>query len=241
MSFIHSKTSRAILGDFPLSAYLQKVLPDLGIEMNDTTVLTSTGRECIPGLENGKVSIAGLLDSDGAATGQHRQIFDQLGATAEDVFSLAEEGFARGNRVMTCLVREAKYGPNTDPASAVAWSADLASDGRVDLMGVSLVDVAAITVDTNGTGVDNAASTANGGCGVLHVAAYSGLTNVVFKVQHSTDNSSWADLVTFTTVTAIGSQRVEVAAGTTVNRYLRFFADVTGSGSVTPQMSFARR
>jgi len=241
MTISHSKTSRAILGDFALSAFLRSIMPDLGIEMNDATVLTSTGREYIPGLEIGKVPIAGILDSDATATGQHRQIFDQLAATTEDVFSVAHAGFTRGNQVLFCLVREAKYGLNTDPGSAVSWAADLSTDGRVDLMGISLADLAAVTVDTNGTGVDNAASSANGGCAALHVTAYSGFTNVVFKVQHATDNVTFVDLATFTTVTAIGSQRVEVAAATTVNRYLRAFVDVTGAGSVTFQMSFARR
>ena len=64
---------------------------------------------------------------------------------------------------------------------------------------------------------------------------------VVGKIQHSTDNSSWADLATFTTVTAVTSQQVVVAAATTVNRYTRALATITGVGTMTYAVTFARR
>jgi hypothetical protein len=34
-------------------------------------------------------------------------------------------------------------------------------------------------------------------------------------------------------VTAVGNQTATVAAGTTINRYLRVVTDVTGTGSIT--------
>jgi hypothetical protein len=60
------------------------------------------------------------------------------------------------------------------------------------------------------------------------------------KVQHSANNSTWADLVTFATVTAVGAEHAVVAPATTVNRYLR----ATWSGtftSATFAVAFARR
>jgi len=240
MAFITAATSRLLLGDFHLSGYMRKVGAELEIAMLDSTVLTSAAEDVVPGLKMGKFPLGGLLDSDGAATGQHRQIFDKIGATAADAVSWGPQGFTRGNPVICVLGQEASYPIGYDVKDIVAWSADLKIDGPIDF-GVSLADLAAVTTDTTGTGVDNAASTSNGGAGFLHVTAYSGFSDVVFKVQHSTDNSSWSDLATFTSVTGKTSERVTVAAATTVNRYLRFFADVTGSGSCTCQMSFARR
>jgi hypothetical protein len=52
------------------------------------------------------------------------------------------------------------------------------------------------------------------------------------------------DLVTFTTVnaTTLTSERVEVASGTTVNRYLRLkLTYAVGSGASTPVVAFVRR
>lgn len=88
-------------------------------------------------------------------------------------------------------------------------------------------------------------STVNGGAGYQAISAFSGFSGVAGKIQHSADNSSWADLVTFTSVTAgpgdpTAAQRIAVAAGTTVNRYLRHVGTVTGSGSVTPFSVFKR-
>lgn len=110
--------------------------------------------------------------------------------------------------------------------------------GQVD-EGVILQPHAALTANTTGTNVDNTASSANGGVGYLEVSAYSGFTNVVAKIQHSADNSIWADLITFATVTAAPiAERLTVAGS--VNRHTRSVVTVTGSGSVTPFIGFAR-
>jgi len=127
------------------------------------------------------------------------------------------------------------------PASVkdtVSLNIDAMPDDGVD-MGVSLHDHTAETADGNGASVNNLAATTNGGVASLHVTAFSGLTNNIIKVQHSTDNSIWTDLVTFTTVTGPTFQRSTVAG--TVNQYLRAFWDVTGSGTNTFVVAFARR
>lgn len=110
--------------------------------------------------------------------------------------------------------------------------------GQVD-DGVILQPHTALTATTTGTSVDNAASSANGGAGYLEVSAYSGFTSVVCKVQHSADDSVWADLITFATVTsAPTAERIPV--GGTVNRFTRSLVTVSGSGSITPFLGFAR-
>jgi hypothetical protein len=105
--------------------------------------------------------------------------------------------------------------------------------------GVILEPDSARTVSWTGAAVDNAVLTSNGGAGHLQVTAYSGLTGVVAKVQHSVDNSVWVDLVTFTNVTsAPNAQRIAVSG--TVNRWLRSIGTVTGTGSITVMSGFAR-
>ncbi len=85
-------------------------------------------------------------------------------------------------------------------------------------------------------------STVNGGVGYQAISAYASMTGVIGKIQHSPDNSSWADLSpSFTNVTAGPvAERIVVAAGTTVNRYLRHVGTVTGAGSITPFAVFKR-
>lgn len=85
-------------------------------------------------------------------------------------------------------------------------------------------------------------STVNGGAGYQAVSALSGFTGFIGKIRHSADDSTYATLITFTNVTAApAAEEVVVAAGTTVNRYLCFDGDVTGSGSITPFAGFSRR
>ena len=91
----------------------------------------------------------------------------------------------------------------------------------------------------NGTAVLDAGNiaTTNGGFATLQVIG-SNVTvgTAVIKIQHSVDNSVWADLLTFTTLTA-GSydtaEAVTIAKGTTINKYTRvvvtFQAAATGN------------
>lgn len=112
--------------------------------------------------------------------------------------------------------------------------------GAVD-EGVILLPLGAKIANWTGTTVDSLALSANGGAAYLEVTAYSGFTGVIVKVQHSDDDAIWADLATFTNVTAApNAQRVVVASGVTVNRYLRSVGTVTGSGSLTLMSGFAR-
>jgi hypothetical protein len=107
--------------------------------------------------------------------------------------------------------------------------------------GVLLAALAAITITTTGTGVDNGAASTNGAGVYLGVSAYSGLTSVTVKVQHSTDNSSWSDVSggAFTAVTA-GPTALRLAVTGTINRYTRSVATVVGTGSVTLAVALAR-
>lgn len=105
--------------------------------------------------------------------------------------------------------------------------------------GVILHPLAARTTDTNGTTVDQLAGTSAGGAGYVQCTAFSGFSGVVVKVQHSTDNSIWSDLITFTTIAAApAAERVAVSG--TVNRYVRALIDVTGTGSITVFVGFNR-
>lgn len=69
----------------------------------------------------------------------------------------------------------------------------------------------------------------------LHVVAYSGFTNVVFKVQ-SDDSAGFGtptDRITFATVTGRTSEFASVAGSFSSETHHRITATVTGAGSVT--------
>ena len=83
------------------------------------------------------------------------------------------------------------------------------------------------------------ANSASGGVGYLAVSAASGFTNFVGKIRDSADDTTYADLIAFTdNVTAPYAERIEVSG--TVDRYLSFDGNVTGSGSITAFCGFSR-
>ncbi len=240
MSFKQAQSSRLILGSYPLSGHLRQIESGRSVSTGDMTVLADTARKSIPGLRAGTLGLAGPLDNDGSATGSLKTMNALIQAAAGTATTYGPHGTAIGSVCQSMVLQADSLATGSKFDAIVDFKFDLHADGALDT-GIFLADLAAITSDTNGTGQDNSAGTTNGGAAFLHVTAFSGFSGVVFKVQHSTDNSNWNDLATFTTVAAITSERVEVAAATTVNRYLRSFADVTGSGSVTFAMTFCRR
>ena len=72
----------------------------------------------------------------------------------------------------------------------------------------------------------------------MHVPAATGFSAFVGTIQHSADDISFASLIDFTDLTAVGAERKTVSG--TVNRYLAFSGNVTGSGSITVFAGFAR-
>jgi hypothetical protein len=89
-----------------------------------------------------------------------------------------------------------------------------------------------VNVTIGGTGGSFVRGKTNaGGAGYLQVSSVTlgGFTNVLVKIRHSSDGAVFADLITFTAVTARASERIEVASA--VNRYLSVTADFVGAGA----------
>jgi hypothetical protein len=128
------------------------------------------------------------------------------------------------------------YNP-LEGAKGAAAKAIIAAKYDVPIVrGVTLHPKAARTADGNGTAVALAGpSSSQRLFAALHVYAYSGLTNVVFKVQsdNASGMSSATDRITFATVTGVGSEWASVAGDFSTETHLRVTWDVTGSGSVT--------
>ena len=109
--------------------------------------------------------------------------------------------------------------------------------GQLDT-GVILHALAAQTQDFIGTVYDSTAQSTNGGAGYLQVTESFGTST--FKIQHSSDNATWVDLVTFAATTSAPSAQCVTVTGT-VWRYLRVFGTLWGtvspSASISPSAS----
>jgi hypothetical protein len=178
----------------------------------------------------------------GAADAHLDQLSDWKAASPSEPVSYGPSGLALGSELWMVGALEASFKTGAQVDGVASFGMEAQTDGPLDLLGRSLHDLVARTTTSTGTGYDGSASSANGGVGHLHVTAFSGFSQVVVTVQHSTDDAAtdpYTDLVTFTTVAGLTSQRLAVAG--TVKRYLRASWTKTGTGSITFAAALARR
>ena len=237
MAFVASFNSRLYVGATAWATYTRGFTFNDDHDMLDVTTLVDTSKRFIPGQRTGTASLDLLLDTD-STTGQFAAMASWQ--NTPQVVTLCPRGTTRGFEVFNILANQSQAAVNSTASDVVTAAVDIQCDGGVEA-GVVLDPETAISADTNGASVDNSTSTANGGVGHLHVTAFSGLTSNSVIIEHSTNDSVWATLGTFTLVNGTTSQRLEIAAGTTVNRYLRVRDDVTGTGSCTRFVTFSRR
>jgi len=241
MAFIHGKSAQILHGAYNLSSFLNDASASADVEVAETTAFGSSAKTYIVGLKDGTVSASGMFD--GAASATDEVLSASIGSDTLAPVTIGYDGTTLGNRVTILKAKTTSYEVSTPVGDVVAVSYSAQADGGLD-QGVSLAALASVSATTTGSSHDNSASSANGGVAQLHVTANSRDADATIKVQHSADNSTFADLATFTVVatTVTTSERVIVASGTTVNRYLRAVNTLaSGTGSITYQVSFARR
>lgn len=182
-----------------------------------------------------------------ATSGNYALLRAAMDTSTPVSFAVAPNGFARGEiaEIFNAAPDTLNFG-NSSPRGLVPIKGGLLVDGVMDI-GVSLHDNTAETGTINSTGVDESASTAFGGVAHLHVTAINA-SSVVIKVQHSSDDITYADLITFTTVTGLTYERKGTATDpealgdtTTVNRYVRSAVTTLTGTSITFVVVFARR
>lgn len=247
MSFLIGYQTKALANEKVISSKISGWGATHQRAVSEVTVCGQTAGQgaanFVPGLMSGSLSLRGPQDNDPTA-GLHKEIADAIGVDDSLYLTILPDTDAVGMPAIFGVGDPTDWAIDASVQDAVGFTLSCASDTSTE-MGYVLHAISAETADGNGTAVDRGASpltpTTHGLVAIMHVTAYAGLTSAAIKIQHSTDNSSWADLVSFTSVTAIGAQRVAVADGTTVNRYLRAVTDVTGTGSVTFLVAAAPR
>jgi hypothetical protein len=249
MSFAHGSSSAVLVNDKTVSSEVSGWTMSHSRAVSEVTTVGQTagaaGAKFVPGLMSGSLALRGPQDNDPTG-GLSKEITDAIGVDNDFVVTCLPEGLASvvGKPAFFMQGDVTEHAIDALVADAVGYTLSAQADESVE-MGYVLHAHGAETADGNGTAVDRGASpitpTTGGLVAGIHVTAYSGLTSAAIKIQHSTDASTWADLVAFTSVTAVGREIVKVANGTTVNRYLRVVTDVTGSGSVTFLVSAAPR
>lgn len=215
MGRIFGAKLRLYFGGRDISADATDFNPEVASDTEDVTTFNSAGYHEFQGtLKDFNTSFNVFYQSGVGSI--DAQIAALYGLTEISTISLNEAGAVGDNAIL--------YGPAILEKTSEAWKVANLTKIAVSLKGTGgggnqgpvLHVLGAETGSGTSTSVDNGALSSNGGRVTIHVTAITGSATV--KAQHSVDNSTWVDLVTFT-CTVIGAQTTTVTG--TVNRYLR--------------------
>lgn len=190
----------------------------------DVTALQDSAASRIAGLSDGKVTVNGWFDS----TTSHAAWASNSGKLpSADQVVIVGLGTALGDECIGIKAKQANYNVTRAPGSAIATVAEYQSTAGQQLDFGVLLTTGPKQTDASAadsTSVDQTSGTSAGGVGYLEAISIGSGTATV-KIQSSTNNSTWSDLITFTAVTAKTSERVAVTG--TVNRYVRVITSGT--------------
>lgn len=238
MARMHGSNVRAYLGSRDISPDAMAINPEFASDDHDVTTFADAGwRTGDCGFLSWMATVEVLYDPSSGGIGQQLESIG-VGTAGLGVLSIYD-GDADGIGDTGLLFGEAVIEKRSEPksiADMMKLTASLKGNGRAGLFGKLLHPLGSDTVSTNSASLDNSASSANGGRGTLHVTVCTGTWTI--KIEHSTDNSTWASLITFTAATGATSQTVEVTG--TVNRYLRVTSSEDVAGTATFVCGFAR-
>jgi hypothetical protein len=186
----------------------------------------------VKGQADSALPLDGYFSED---TGSTHEALKNAGTDGQMLITLAmgnNAAVALGDITCSLMAEQFNYQPNSDLKGVIAVHADFKCKGKTLEFGNLLADVT-VTANGNQASVDNSAGSSNGGVGYLHILGLSSGDTITVKVQHSTDDSAWSDLITFTLDgSALDAERIEVSG--TVNRYVRASYTVTGSSISFP-------
>jgi hypothetical protein len=190
-------------------------------------------------LADGTISTSGLFDSTAGAS---NDVLTGLIATEDNTFTVLPSGITAGNPAVIANGEMTSYEVSSPVGDVISISAEVQADGGL-LHGVALtglVNTGSASATT--TGINNGAATTGGALFNLHLVANDRAGAATIKVQHSADDSTYVDLVTFTAISASVTAGESITSTGTVNQYLRTLSTLAGaSGSVTYHISGARR
>lgn len=246
-TFRHGKNTVVLFDKYDLTQYFNSATMSAMAETVETTTFGSTSKTYAVGQKDGTVSFEGLWSGVLDTEGSDKVLHDAIASTTKKVITVASEGAAIGRRARLINTDETSYEIKSAIADMVTISAEAQASGTQGGLdgGVLLAASQVLTSTATNASVDNAVISTNGGVAHLHVTTNTRNGAITVKVQHSANNSTWVDLTTFTATTSATTtaERVEIAAGTTINRYVRanVSAFAGSSGSATITVGFARR
>jgi hypothetical protein len=230
MSKIAGRWSNIYFAGYDLTGKSNQYEASVEFAEDDMTAFMEECENSIPDIPKAIASLTAFLDA--AAGASHAALGTPGGYTAKilNILIGANAAPTVGDMGIGISVDEFKYNTKHQLKNSVLADAAFSGMGGYapDFNGFVLAN-STITNTLTGASVNNGAASANGGVGYLQVLSVLASDTYVIKIQHSTNNSTWVDLISFVlNGSAIGAERIAVSGN--VYQYLRVLATRTGSG-----------
>lgn len=235
MAFSHGSAARVYVNGYDLSAYLKSVSFSGVNDVADVSALSNTAKAYLAGLQDATLTAEGMFDPTAGRT--EDLLRTTLGGTC--TWTHFPAGTALAARAVGLYGTDTSYEISTSVDDAAMVTAEAQSSTGRDAMTVHRSG-GTVTGGGTATAQNNTSGTNNGGVAYLQCISLNGGTATV-KVQHSSDDITYSDLITFTNVTASLDPLAERATSSgTVHQYTRATWTVTG-GTADFIVAFGRK
>lgn len=231
--FGHGKNAKVYVAGYDLTNYLNSIETPKTADTAETSTFGGNTKTYIPGLVDATMQAEGFFDGSASAVDE---VLNSIFGVNGSLWSWYPQGDAVGGFGYGLKLIKNSYNimATIDDACKISIGGQ-SIEGRDRI--VSLHALGEETASGNGTAVDNGAATLNGAVAYIQAPAVTG--TVAVKIQHSTNNSVWVDLMSFTDVSADNTaERITVAG--TVNRYVRVVWTLDEAESLTFNIGLAR-
>lgn len=222
MPFTHGKAAQVYMEDVDLTDYLRSITTSADVDTAEASTFGDDDKVYVTGLRDATLSGEGLLDATIDGT-----VAATLGTATKRYWQVYPAGDSDGSAGVGVYADTSSYEVTSEIGDVVQFSVEAQSSVGFERL-LSHHALEQETTSGTSTVIDNAGSTTNGAVAYMNVTGISGSAVVV--LQDSTDNVTYADLISFGTVSAVGGYRGTVTGQ--VDRYTRL-VHTNAAGTIT--------
>jgi len=238
MAFTHGIDARFYYHTLDLSDYTESIDPEFSRELDDIKAAGTSWVQRVAGIRLATFALAGVYDGAASANAEMVWSIFNLAAATPRPFIYLPYGDVLSN-VAYMGLNNVSGGQYTAGDGALRYPVSCIGSTEIDRGRVLHVMAEEDTTGAEASDNNSGASTA-GGVGVIICTALNATETLDVLIEHSTNDSDWTTLITFTQLAAIGSERIEVTTNP-VKQYVRASWTLSAGGIATFAVAFARR
>ena len=230
---------QVLVDGYNLTGDHNNILADDSRKLLDATTFGDAVHKFIAGQRSSKLEHKGLMNADAARA---HPVLSGVGIDGAVSVLLGQNADpAVGDLMFSLLSQQEVYQTMPESGNVIPFTAKFANRGDVGGWGVALAVPVSFTDSSSGSGVDNGASSGNGGAGFLHILTAAASDTYTIVLEGSTTGAFGGEETTLGTfsldASSLGSERLGVSG--TIPQYLRWKATRSGSAGDTVQLAIS--